>query len=101
MGRWWPSTRRCSPRPPPPTAPPYEEGWLRGIQPTSLRKNLKNLFFDAETLRWIDEDASCLGAMLGVDSQYPLTAAGGEALSDIYGSAPEFGWDRLAQAFLR
>lgn len=79
---------------------PYGDGWLMVIQPSSLRDNLKNLFFDAEGLDWVDDEAKRLGTLLGQDSRYPLVAAGGEAIKDIYGSVPEIGWDRLVQEFL-
>jgi len=80
---------------------PYAEGWLMVIQPKNLRKNLKNLFFDSEALGWMDDEAVRLGALLGPGAQYAEMASGGEAISDIYGSVPEIGWDRLVQEFLR
>lgn len=80
---------------------PYGDGWLMVIQPTNLRNNLKNLFFEEESLSWIDDEAVRLGALLGQDPRYPMVAAGGEALRDIYGTVPEIGWDRLVQEFLR
>jgi glycine cleavage system H lipoate-binding protein len=80
---------------------PYGDGWLMVIQPTNLRNNLKNLFFDAESLTWIDDEAARLGTLLGEDPRYPLVPSGGEAMRDIYGTVPEIGWDRLVQEFLR
>jgi len=80
---------------------PYADGWLMVVQPTNLRKNLKNLFFDSESLAWIDDEASRLGMMLNADSRYPQMASGGEALKDIYGAVPEIGWDRLVEEFLK
>jgi glycine cleavage system H lipoate-binding protein len=79
---------------------PYADGWLMVIQPSSLRNNLKNLFFDAESLGWIDDEAVRLGTILGADPRYPLVPTGGEALKDIYGTIPEIGWDRLVNEFL-
>jgi len=79
---------------------PYGDGWLMVIQPKNLRNNLKNLFFDSESLAWVDDEAARLSVLLGVDSRYPLAAAGGEAIRDIYGTVPEIGWDRLVQEFL-
>jgi len=83
---------------------PYGEGWLMIIQPSSLRKNLKNLFFGTESLAWIDDESSrlrsLLGEALGEKTEYKLAATGGEALSDIYGTVPEVGWDRLVDEFL-
>jgi glycine cleavage system H lipoate-binding protein len=80
---------------------PYSDGWLMVIQPTNLRSNLKNLFFGEESLAWVDDEASRLGALLGQDPRYPMMAAGGEALRDIYGTVPEVGWERLVQEFLK
>jgi len=79
---------------------PYSDGWLMVIQPKSLRNNLKNLFFDDEGLSWIDDEAGRLVTLMGEDSQYPLVAAGGEAIGDIYGTFPELGWDRLVREFM-
>lgn len=79
---------------------PYGNGWLMVIQPKNLRKNLKNLFFDSESLGWIDDEAGRLGTMMGEDPRYPLMATGGEAIKDIYGTVPEIGWDRLVREFL-
>jgi len=83
---------------------PYGEGWLMVIQPTSLRNNLKNLFFGTESLAWIDDEFSrlrtILGDAMGEDTQYKMAATGGDALTDIYGDIPEIEWDRLVEGFL-
>jgi glycine cleavage system H lipoate-binding protein len=79
---------------------PYEDGWLMLIEPKNLRKNLKNLMFDAEGLDWIDDEAARLNLLLGEDPRYPLVAAGGDAIRDIYGAFPEIGWDKLVREFL-
>jgi glycine cleavage system H lipoate-binding protein len=79
---------------------PYGDGWLMVVQPSGLRKNLKNLFFGDESLAWIDDEADRLGALLSERTGYRLAATGGEAVRDIYGSVPEVGWDRLVEEFL-
>jgi len=82
---------------------PYDGGWLMVIQPTALRKNLKNLFFGDESLSWIDDEASRLTSLLSDRSGAGgdrLAATGGQALGDIYGAVPEIGWDRLVKEFL-
>ncbi len=83
---------------------PYGEGWLMVIQPTSLRNNLKNLFFGNESLAWIDDEFSrlqaILGDVMGENARYKMAATGGDALTDIYGEIPEIGWDRLVKEFL-
>ena len=70
------------------------------IQPSTLRNNLKNLLFGTESLAWIDDEANQLSRMVSDTSGYALAAAGGEVVKDIYGSAPEVGWDRLVEEFL-
>jgi len=83
---------------------PYGEGWLMVIQPSTLRNNLKNLFFGAESLAWVDDEffklQKLMGEVYGEDIQYKMAATGGEAISDIYGEVPELGWDRLVGDFL-
>jgi glycine cleavage system H lipoate-binding protein len=83
---------------------PYGEGWLMVIQPSSLRNNLKNLFFGKESLAWIDDEyfnlQKLMGETLGEERAYPMAATGGEALPDIYGEVPELGWERLVNTFL-
>jgi glycine cleavage system H lipoate-binding protein len=83
---------------------PYGEGWLMVIQPTSLRNNLKNLFFGQESLAWIDDEffrlQKLMGEARGEEMHYKMAATGGEALKDIYGEVPEIGWERLVNEFL-
>ena len=83
---------------------PYGKGWLMVIQPSSLRSNLKNLFFGTESLAWVDDEffklQKLMGDVFGEDIQYKMAATGGEAISDIYGEVPEIGWDRLVSEFL-
>jgi len=79
---------------------PYSQGWLMVIQPKSLRKNLKNLLFGTESLAWIDDEANRLSQMVSETTGYAMAAAGGEAVSDIYGSVPGLDWDQLATSFL-
>ncbi|MEW6187955.1 MAG: glycine cleavage system protein H [Thermodesulfobacteriota bacterium] len=83
---------------------PYGEGWLMVIQPSSLRNNLKNLFFGKESLAWIDDEffslQKLMGEALGEERVYPMAATGGEALADIYGEVPQLGWERLVNTFL-
>jgi glycine cleavage system H lipoate-binding protein len=82
-------------------ADPYGDGWLMVIQPTNLRKNLKNLLFGTESLAWMDDESARLTSMLSEESGYQLAATGGEVVRDIYGSVPNAKWDRLVGAFLK
>lgn len=79
---------------------PYGQGWLMIIQPSNLRKNLKNLFYGTESLAWMDDEALRLANMLGESSGWKLAASGGEAVADIYGSLPGLDWNRLVADFL-
>lgn len=79
---------------------PYGEGWFMVIQPSNLRRNLKNLFFGTESLAWMDDESQRLTSLLGDTAGHRLAATGGEAISDIYGSVPNADWDRLVSEFL-
>ena len=83
---------------------PYGEGWLMVIEPSSLRNNLKNLFFGNESQSWIDEEYFRLQNLVadayGEEMKYRMAATGGEAISDIYSELPEVGWNRLVSEFL-
>lgn len=85
-------------------ADPYGDGWLMVIQPTSLKNNLKNLFFGKESVSWIDDEFFKLQRLVadtyGETMPHALAATGGEAVTDIFGEMPEVGWDRLVDTFL-
>lgn len=79
---------------------PYANGWYMIIQPTHLRRNLKNLLFGTESLAWTDDEAARLTGMLSEAGDYRMAATGGEAVRDICGSVPNADWDKLVNAFL-
>lgn len=79
---------------------PYGEGWFMVIQPSNLRRNLKNLFFGSESTAWMDDESQRLTSVLSETAGYRLAATGGEAVSDIYGSVPNADWDLLVAEFL-
>ncbi len=79
---------------------PYADGWLMVLQPTNLRKNLKNLLFGTESLAWMEDESARLTALLGEETGYRMAATGGEAIDDIFGTVPDIGWDRLVREFL-
>lgn len=70
------------------------------IQPTNMRKNLKNLLFGTESLAWMEDESARLTALLSDETDYQLAATGGEAIHDIFGAIPNIGWDRLVREFL-
>jgi glycine cleavage system H lipoate-binding protein len=79
---------------------PYNHGWLMVLQPTNMRKNLKNLLFGIESLAWMEDEAAHLTTLLSEETDYRLAATGGEAIKDIFGAVPHIGWDRLVKTFL-
>ncbi|MBW2017948.1 MAG: glycine cleavage system protein H [Deltaproteobacteria bacterium] len=78
---------------------PYREGWLLIIEPDLPKRNLKNLYFEEESYRWMERESRKLMALIGQDYE-KLAATGGEVLDDLYGRYPDLGWDRLVQEFL-
>jgi len=79
---------------------PYYGGWFMVIQPTGLRKNLKNLFFGTESLAWIDDEAARLSEVISEETGYQMAATGGNVIKDIYGTVPNVSWNRLVEEFL-
>ncbi len=84
----------------PPVDAPYDDDWLMVIEPVRMRGGLRNLFFEEESLAWMEDEAERLTAMIAEETGYRLAATGGRALSDIYGQVPGLEWDRLKSAFL-
>lgn len=83
-----------------PARAPYAEGWLMVVQPDNLRKDLKNLFFGEESLRWMDDEAARLSALVSDTGNHKMAATGGEVIDDIYGAIPGLSWERLVEEFL-
>lgn len=80
---------------------PYEDGWLMVIQPSNLQENLNNLYFDSEGVSWIDEEAMHLNAVLAEGSRISLVAPDAELAKDVFEEAPEIGWEKLVEDFLK
>jgi len=79
---------------------PYAGGWVMRIHATDLRADLKELMIGDETLDFLKSEIEEVHQAVE-DVAGPLAADGGFLGSDIYGSIPELGWDKLAQKFLR
>ena len=78
---------------------PYEMGWLFMVEPTKMKKNLKNLMSGQESTEWMENEATRLRDM--VAGEYGTTAsAGGFPVDDIYGNLPEIAWEKLVHEFL-
>lgn len=80
---------------------PYDNGWLMVIEPVRMRGSLRNLFFEEESLAWMEDEAQRLTSMISEETGYRLAATGGRAISDIIGRVPGLDWDRLKGAFLQ
>lgn len=79
---------------------PYDGGWLFLVAPSALKKNLKKLYFGAETSGWIEGETRKLMRLMGPEYEQ-LAATGGRPLEDFYGNHPEIGWDTLVRSFFR
>ena len=77
---------------------PYEKGWLCTLEPTSLRKNLKNMYFDQEAHDFVRSEREKLFNMVNDDIH--IAADGGEIIENIF-EAIEEDWAKFAQKFLR
>lgn len=78
---------------------PYQSGWLFILEPDMPKRNLKKLYFDKESVSWIEQESRKLLSTVG--PQYDqLAATGGEVINDIYGNVPGLEWDRLVTTFL-
>ncbi len=78
---------------------PYETGWLFMVEPTKMKKNLRDLMSGQESTEWMQNEAQRLREL--VAGEYGATAsAGGFPVDDIYGNLPEIAWERLVREFL-
>ncbi|MBW1675074.1 MAG: glycine cleavage system protein H [Deltaproteobacteria bacterium] len=78
---------------------PYQMGWLFMVEPTKMKKNLKDLMGGQESIEWMENEATRLRDL--VAEEYGTTAsAGGFPVNDIYGNLPEIAWEKLVHEFL-
>ncbi len=77
---------------------PYNEGWLMVLDPTDMKKNLKDLLFGQQSVEWIHAEHQRLVQMV---SEVGITYADGGYIEDVFGNAPSIGWEKLRQEFLR
>lgn len=78
---------------------PYERGWLFMVEPTSMKKNLKDLMSGEESVDWMHNEAERL-RNLAAEEYGATVSAGGLPVDDIYGNLPEIAWERLVREFL-
>jgi len=79
---------------------PYQEGWLFIVEPDAPLKNVKDLKYGDESLKWLAHENEKLMDMMGPEYRN-LAATGGEPVDDFFGYNPEVGWDNLVSAFLK
>jgi glycine cleavage system H lipoate-binding protein len=77
---------------------PYNEGWLMVIDPTEMKKDLKNLLYGQESNEWLQAEHQKLVEMV---SAVGLTYADGGPIDDVVGKVPDLSWEKLTQNFLR
>ena len=78
---------------------PYTEGWVMTLQPRALRREIRNLMLVPQSAEFLEEEVGRLHGI--VEEVLPLAADGGHFGRDIFGAAPQLGWERLTRAFLR
>ncbi len=79
-------------------AAPYSDGWVMRVHAENLRRDLRGLMMGSEARESVEAQIDRLfGA---IEEVAPLAADGGFLGTDIYGSLPRLGWDRLARMFL-
>jgi glycine cleavage system H lipoate-binding protein len=79
---------------------PYGRGWLFVLEPQKLVLGLRNLLFMDESLAWMEDEVSRLIGLLPGETEYPLAATGGLAVSDIFGRIEGLSWEKLTKEFL-
>ena len=77
---------------------PYNEGWLMVLDPTEMKKDLKNLLYGQESTEWIQAEHQKLMEMV---SAVGMTYADGGPVDDVVGRVPDLSWEKLTQEFLR
>jgi len=78
---------------------PYSDGWVLQVHSKSLRDDLKTLMIRNETRDFLAGEIDRLFEVIE-ETAGPLAADGGQLGSDIYGSLPSIGWDKLTGIFL-
>jgi glycine cleavage system H lipoate-binding protein len=78
---------------------PYENGWIFIVEPTRLRKNLKDLYFGDEAERYVEEEQERLFSQIHDEAR--IAADGGPVSDDITGDLKDEDWRKLVSAFLR
>ncbi len=78
---------------------PYEDGWLFVVEPTRLRKNMKELLFGEEADDYMGQEMEKL--MGFASEEMRLAADGGEVSDDIFDELGGEKWAKIVKTFLR
>jgi len=78
---------------------PYEQGWLFIVEPSKLRKNLKDLYYGDEAVKYFGEERDRLLSTLHPDMA--LAADGGDWVGDIFDELERAKWRKVVKTFLR
>ncbi|MFC1886195.1 glycine cleavage system protein H [Thermodesulfobacteriota bacterium] len=78
---------------------PYEDGWLFVVEPTKLRKNLKQLYYGEEARQFIHDEREKLFSIANDDLR--LAADGGVSVDDIFSELKSKDWADLVKLFLK
>ncbi len=79
---------------------PYVDGWVATLHAPRLRAEVKTLMIRDETKAFLKQEVDRLYDVID-QVVGPLAADGGNLGEDIFGNAPQLGWERLAGMFLR
>jgi glycine cleavage system H lipoate-binding protein len=79
---------------------PYNDGWLFTVRTPNVKRTIKKLMGEAESLEWMAGEVRSLENMIE-ETAGPLAADGGYLREDIYGNLPDLGWDNLTTTFLK
>lgn len=79
---------------------PYGDGWLFLVRTPGIKRSVKKLMADTDSLNWINSEVSRLEGMIE-ETAGPLAADGGYLQKDIYGNLPDLGWKNLTRTFLK
>jgi glycine cleavage system H lipoate-binding protein len=79
---------------------PYAGGWIMTVHSPDLRKELKNLTINQESKGFIGAEVERLFKVIE-EVEGPLSTDGGALGSNLLGTMPKLGWERLTRLFLR
>lgn len=79
---------------------PYGDGWLFMVRTPDVKKTVKKLMANTDSLNWISNEVNTLEGMIE-EVAGPLAADGGYLQNDVYGNLPDLGWKNLTKTFLK